>query len=47
MKLFMGFILLCFMLATVMRGRGLRLNGSLLLGVITLVCVAYFFFDQI
>ncbi|MBK9940430.1 MAG: hypothetical protein IPP13_02240 [Kouleothrix sp.] len=47
MKVFMGFIMLCFVGATLLRGRTLRFNIWMLLGVIVLVSMVYFFFNQL
>ena len=47
MKVFILFIMLCFLLATVLRGRRLLWSGSILLVVAAGVCFAYFFMNQV
>lgn len=47
MKVFILFIMLCFMLATFLRGRRLLWNGWILLVVVAGVCFAYFFMNQV
>ncbi len=47
MKVFMGFIVVSFIAATVLRQRSLRFNRWMLFGIVLCVSVAYFFFNQI
>lgn len=47
MKVFILFIMLCFMLATFLRGRRLLWSSWLLVVIVAGVCFAYFFLDQV
>ena len=47
MKLFLGYLLLCFTGAIVLRKKNLKLNMWLLFGLCLLVSIGYFFFHQI
>jgi hypothetical protein len=47
MKLFIAFILLCFITALLLRKRDLTTNVWVLFGLSLLVSIGYFFFNQI
>ena len=47
MKLFMGYMLICFVAALAMRGRDLKANKRMLFALVVLVCIGYAFFNQI
>lgn len=47
MKVFMGFIVLCFIVATFTRSQRLQTAQWAVFGVSLLVCFAYFFMNQI
>jgi hypothetical protein len=43
----MGFIVLCFIAATITRQQSLQITRWLLFGIVLCVCMAYFFLNQI
>jgi hypothetical protein len=47
MKIFIAFIMICFVTATLLRKRDLRTSAFLLFGLVLLVSIGYFFFNQI
>ena len=47
MKVFMGFIVVLFIAATMLRQRKLQFNQWMLFGIVLCVSIAYFFFNQI
>ena len=47
MKLFIGFILICFVAATLLRKRDLKITVYVLYTLALLVSIGYFFFNQI
>ena len=47
MKLFIAFILICFVAATLLRKRDLKTSIYMLCTLALLVSLAYFFFNQI
>ncbi|MFN8502634.1 hypothetical protein [Kouleothrix sp.] len=47
MKLFMGFIVATFIMATVLRRYELRINQWMVFGLAICLSIAYFFFNQI
>jgi hypothetical protein len=47
MKVFMAFMLICFVAATVLRKRDLKTSVYMLSALALLVCFGYFFFNQI
>ena len=47
MKVFIGFILICFVGATVLRKRDIKTSVYMLCTLTLLVSIGYFFFNQI
>ena len=47
MKLFMGFVLICFVAGILLQKRNYKIQLSTMFGLALLVSVGYFFFNQI
>ena len=47
MKVFIAFVLICFVAAILLRNRGLKTSVYILFGLVLFVSIGYFFFNQI
>ena len=47
MKVFIAFMLICFVGTTLLRNRSLKTSVYLLFGLVLFVSIGYFFFNQI
>jgi hypothetical protein len=47
MKVFIGFVVICFFASSFLTRRSLQFNRWLLLGMASVIAIVYFFFNQI